>query len=571
MIIFKKISWQNFLSTGDKPIEIDLCKDRSVLIVGANGSGKSTLLDALSYALFGKPHRAISKLQLVNSINQKNCSVTVDFSIGKLNFKVIRGARPAIFEIWQDGALINQESHSRDYQKVLEINILKLNHKSFHQIVVLGASTFIPFMQLPQWHRREVIEDLLDISVFTQMNVILKEKTAKMKDALVLSESAFVLIKEKIALQAKHIDDLRHIDQDKFDVIRKEITILQEEIAEKYAAQSRLTIEISAKEETTTELLRSVQAKRQSLKTYQFQIQSNLIKSIQLAEFYSKNDSCPTCFQPIDLAFKADKHNLCSTRSTEIQAGLDKLNRLMAESDSQLQEVEIAMTSVRETQNQVSILNGSIASIGTQLSNLNKKLLAPEASIDLSSAETVLSALRTSRDELTELRASQSTLRTYNIVLGEMLKDTGIKTKVIRQYLPVINKFANHYLGVLDFFVSFTLDEAFDEKVRSRHRDDFSYASFSEGEKQRIDLALLFTWRQIAKMKNSASTNLLILDETFDSSMDADGVDNLLKIINMMDVGTNTFVISHKQDLLENRFPAKLEFKKVNNFSTISA
>lgn len=571
MIIFKKISWQNFLSTGDKPSEINLCKDKSTLIVGVNGSGKSTLLDALSYALFGKPHRSISKLQLVNSINQKNCLVTVDFSIGKLNFKIIRGARPAIFEIWQDGVLINQESHSRDYQKVLEINILKLNHKSFHQIVVLGASTFIPFMQLPQWHRREVIEDLLDIAVFTQMNVILKEKTAKMKDAMALSESAFTLIKEKITLQAKHIDDLRHIDQDKFDVIRKEIAILQEEIAEKHAAQAKLAKEISANGETGAGLLRSVQSKRQSLKTYQFQIQSNLNKINSEAEFYSKNDSCPTCLQPIDLAFKADKHKSCSTRSMEIQVGLDKLNGLMVESDSQLQEAEIIMTSVHETQNRVSILNGSIASIETQIFNLNKKLLAPEASIDLSAAETALGALRTSRDELTEVRASQSTLRTYNIVLGEMLKDTGIKTKVIRQYLPVINKLANYYLGVLDFFVSFTLDESFDETIRSRHRDYFSYASFSEGEKQRIDLALLFTWRQIAKMKNSTSTNLLILDETFDSSMDADGVDNLLKIINMMDAGTNTFVISHKQDLLENRFPAKLEFKKVNNFSIISA
>jgi len=570
MILFSKIKWQNFLSTGDMPNEIDLSSSRSTLIVGANGSGKSTLLDALSFALFGKPHRDINKAQLVNSINQKNCLVEVEFSIGKTQYRVVRGARPNVFEIWQDKVLLNQESHSRDYQKVLESNILKLNYKSFHQVVVLGSSSFIPFMQLPQWTRREVVEDLLDINVFTKMNVLLKEKAAKLRDTISATEGHLNLIKEKITLQNTHIDALTKIDQGKQAEIQTEIDTLTAEIAEKQTEATTYQSTINANVKTVMVAKLAAQKKRQTLVGYQAQIQSNLDRIHTESEFYQKNDECPTCQQKIEQTIKDRRAHQCSTQSQELNDGLTKLNDAMNAADAELQLADAAVNKMIQVQSSLAATNASIRSLELQIAALNKKLASANQTTDTSSAQELLNQLRAERDSLSDLRATQLDIRTYNEILSELLKDTGIKTKVIRQYLPIMNKFVNQYLNVLDFFVSFTLNESFEEKIRSRHRDDFSYASFSEGEKQRIDLALLFTWRQVAKMKNSISTNLLILDETFDSSMDTDGVDNLMKILNTLGTETNVFVISHKQDLLDGKFPTKITFQKLNNFSKIA-
>lgn len=566
MIVFKSLKYKNFLSTGDYFTSIDLYKNPTTLIVGNNGSGKSTVLDALSFALFGKPHRDINKPQLVNSINNRDCVVEVEFNVGPIVFRIVRGLKPNIFEIFQNGVLINQESHSRDYQKILEQNILKLNHKSFHQIVVLGSSSFIPFMQLPNNARREVIEDLLDINIFTKMNIVLKERSAKLRELLNNANFEIDLIREKIKMQEKYIGNLKNLDAENVVKNAAKVQDLQAQTDLLLQENTKINTDVSLNYNTVKNESDKLSDTKNTLTKYQTQIESNIKTLVKDAKFYEENNNCPTCAQVLDATFKHDKLSKVKVKAQELSLGKDKLL-------DEMQKVARSIDTVTEKLNAYGALHSKIFSNNLMISNFQKQIRRLEEesvksdNSDVSVAETALSDLNLTFRDIGDRRAGFYEEGTYNQAISEMLKDTGIKTKVIRQYLPVMNKLINNYLQILDFFVSFNLDEAFNETIRSRHRDDFSYASFSEGEKQRIDLALLFTWRQIARMKNSISTNLLILDETFDSSMDSDGVENLIKILKTLENNTNVFIISHKTDALDGKFASKLEFYKEKNFS----
>lgn len=568
MIQFQTLRYKNFLSTGDSFTEIDLNSHATTLVVGANGSGKSTMLDALSFGLFGKPHRNINKPQLVNSINGKNCVVEVEFAIGSFEYKIVRGIKPGIFEIYQNGNLLNQESHSRDYQKILEQNILKLNHKSFHQIVVLGSSSFVPFMQLPTQHRREVIEDLLDINIFTKMNTILKERIAKLRESLNHVNYNIELASEKIKIQEKYISDLkskndeyRQKNLDKVEVLKSRMTELAEDNRSKMES-------LLSNTEMAQSSLDSANERKSKLKTYEFQIKNNIQSLVKEVKFYEENSNCPTCNQIIQEVFKEEKLNSGKIRAKELSEARDKISDEIKKAESEIEKASNTLRECLSIQNLIQSNNREIDTVQNQITDIQKDTETQSGS-DVSDAENSLFDLKNQLVELTADRSKHYEEGSYNQALSEMLKDTGIKTKVVKQYLPVINRLINGYLQVLDFFVSFHLDESFTETIRSRHRDDFSYASFSEGEKQRIDLALLFTWRQVARIKNSISTNLLMLDETFDSSMDADGVENLLKILNTLEDNTRVFIISHKTDALDGKFDNKIEFVKYKNFSKI--
>lgn len=568
MIVFEKVRWKNFLSTGDKFTEVQLNKSPSTLIVGQNGAGKSTLLDALSFALFGKPHRDINKPQLVNSINGKNSEVQVEFSIGSHKFKVIRGIKPGKFEIYQNDVMVNQSANARDYQKFLEQNILKLNHKSFHQIVVLGSSSFIPFMQLPAGHRREVIEDLLDINIFSKMNNLVKERLAKLKENLKDAGYQLDLIKEKINLQRKYIREVTELTDESIKTKQLEIENLAKEAEALQQANLEYSKEVEDKQPALESSLNSLHDRKQSIMGYQAEFRSKIRDLVKEAQFYENNDKCPSCSQDISEGLKSSKIEVAKSKAAELQQGMDHASSKSADLESDIKRITDELTSIREMQSNIHANNTTIARIQRQISTIENDINNLEGKGgDVAAANSDLNSLVEQRDALGERKLEMVDQRTYYEACTEMLKDTGIKTKIIKEYLPVMNTLVNKYLQVLDFFVQFQLDENFTETIRSRYRDAFNYASFSEGEKQRIDLALLFTWRQIAKMKNSASTNLLVLDETFDSSLDHDGVDNLMKILNTLDEGSNVFVISHKGDLLDGKFRSKIEFIKDNNFS----
>ena len=570
MIHFKSCEWENFLSTGSDPIKIQLDRTPTTLIVGQNGAGKSTLLDALSFGLFGKPHRDIKKDQMINSINKKRTLVTIEMTIGSHDFKIVRGIKPGKFEIYQNGNLINQASNARDYQKFLEQNILKLNHKSFHQVVVLGSSSFIPFMQLPVWSRRNIIEDLLDINIFSKMNMLLKERNTKIRDELTDVNHQIDITKTKIDSQSKYIKSLQELNDDQIQTKRESIDVHKEEI-NKLFEQSKelgknLTASISAEEKHSGELVK----KMSQLDSYDMNFQNKIRDLVEESRFYEDNDTCPTCDQNIEKELKETKIKSIKAKAKEIQTAKTDLAKNISEIKAEQQDVANSLNSLRQKQGKINSNNDAIALLQKEVDKIQKEINSLQGQTgDVSKAKRELTSLRKNKDKSTELKLGYVEERTYNEIIGEMLKDTGIKTKVIKQYLPVMNRLINQYLQVLDFFVSFHLDENFNETIRSRHRDSFNYASFSEGEKQRIDLALLFTWRQIAKMKNSASSNLLILDETFDSSLDIDGIDNLTKILDTLDDGSNVFIISHKGDVLENKFRSKIEFFKDKNFSKI--
>jgi len=571
MIHFKSCKWQNFLSTGNDPIEIKLDKSPSTLIVGQNGAGKSTLLDALSFGLFGKPHRDIGKMQLVNSINQKKTVVEVEFTIGNQDFKIVRGIKPNRFEIWQNGNMTNQSSNMRDYQKFLETNILKLNHKSFHQVVVLGSSSFIPFMQLPAWSRRAVIEDLLDINIFSKMNTLLKERNSKLRDNLSDVTHQIDLFNTKIDAQSKYIKGLEALNQDQIDKKRDSIETYKSEIDETFEESKELgknlTSLISEEERNHKHFMERMSEIKSMDKDYKNQIKT-LVKD---ARFYDENDNCPTCEQEITAEIKVQKLDGLKSMASEVQDKMDILKKEVTTTEKEGVQIGNNLNKLRQRQSKINSNNEKIALLQKEIDKVQTEINTLSSQTgDRGKAKKELSSLRKTKDKATESKLSLVEERTYNEVIGEMLKDTGIKTKVIKQYLPVMNRLINQYLQILDFFVAFHLDENFNETIRSRHRDSFNYASFSEGEKQRIDLSLLFTWRQIAKLKNSAATNLLILDETFDSSLDHDGIENLTKILSTLEDGTNVFIISHKGDILENKFRSKIEFFKQKNFSKIA-
>ena len=571
MIHFKSCKWQNFLSTGSDPIEIRLDKSPTTLIVGQNGAGKSTLLDALSFGLFGKPHRDIGKYQLINSINQKKALVEVEFDIGNSEFKIVRGIKPNKFEIWQNGNQINQASNARDFQKYLETNILKLNHKSFHQVVVLGSSSFIPFMQLPAWSRRAVIEDLLDINIFSKMNTLLKERNAKIRENLTDINHNIDITNTKIDSQSKYIKSLESLNQDQIDKKRDSIDVYKEQIDETFKESQDLGKNLSTLISEEEKNHKHFMERMTEIKSVEKGLTANIKSLVKEARFYEDNDNCPTCEQPIDDQLKDKKLSGLKVTAADVQKNLVSLSKEVNTTEKEGQEIHNHLNTLRQRQQKINSNNDKISVLQKEIDKVQKEInhLTSQTG-DTGKAKKELSGLRKSKQAITEKKLEYVEERTYNEVIGEMLKDTGIKTKVIKQYLPVMNRLINQYLQILDFFVAFHLDENFNETIRSRHRDTFNYASFSEGEKQRIDLSLLFTWRQIAKLKNSAATNLLILDETFDSSLDVDGVENLTKILQTLEDGTNVFIISHKGDILENKFRSKIEFFKSKNFSKIA-
>jgi DNA repair exonuclease SbcCD ATPase subunit len=567
-IIFKTVRWKNFLSTGDQFTEIQLDRSEATLIVGQNGAGKSTLLDALSFGLFGKPYRNISKPQLLNSINNKAAVVEVEFNVGAAEFKIVRGIKPNTFEIYQNGKLINQDSNSRDYQAFLEQNVLKLNHKSFHQVVVIGSASFTPFMQLPAGQRRTIIEELLDIQVFSRMNQILKEKIARTKEQINDVNNQLELIGEKVRLQNKYIADVESLAKDQIRDKQKAIEDGQLSIKDLQTKNAELSEQLITLVERQKNL-KTVETKKNKLAGFGHKFESSIKTLQENRTFFMESSSCPTCSQEITIETRDEHVHKCDSEIGKISEGLEKLkielDNISVQETTLLEEIE----KFQAAQMDIVANNASITAAQRAIDKLEAEILKIEGTEgDVGAALADLKMLQIEKEKLAELKLSYIDQQNYNHLANEMLKDTGIKTKIVKQYLPVINKLVNQYLQILDFFVLFNLDESFNETIKSRYRDEFTYASFSEGEKQRIDLSLLFTWRQIARMKNSANTNLLILDETFDSSLDNDGIDNLMKILGTVQ-DTNVFVISHKGDVLDSKFRSKIEFVKERNFSRI--
>ena len=553
MILFKKLTYKNFLSTGNNPITIDLNKSRSTLVVGTNGTGKSTILDAISFALFNKPHRNVKRGGLVNSVNGKGCEVTIEFETAGHDWKVLRGIKPNNFEVYQDGNMIDQQTNVRDYQKFLEQNILKLNHKSFHQIVVLGSSSFIPFMQLKAWDRRDVIEDLLDIGVFSKMKQVLKTRNNISKDLAKTAKISLDNQKDKIEYQKKHITQLESINTEAKQSFDADIIAAQENIASLKEKLDAYPLGLRGN-------LNSLRAVREGLNTEKGKHNHSMKELVGKAKFFEVNTACPTCTQEISEDVK-------TSMLTDVKATAKETQDAIVLNKEKYDETIATLEKVQDAISEMSTINSEI---GTHTNNMTTLVNKQVKEVDVVTPAKELTDMTYDlidiQDNLTE--AQDEIL--YNEIASEMLKDTGIRTKIIKEYLPVMNNLINKYLQVLEFFVAFHLNENFEESIKSRHRDEFVYANFSEGEKMRIDLSLLFAWRQIAKMKNSTNTNLLILDETFDSSLDDEGTDNLMKILKTLEKGTNTFIISHKPDVLESKMEEKIQFIKKNNFSTIS-
>ena len=567
MINFKYVRWKNFLSTGNQFIEIQLDKNPTTLIIGENGAGKSTILDALCFGLFGKPFRTISKNQLVNSVNNSSTSVEVEFTIGTRHYKVIRNIKPNKFEIYQNDKLMSLEANVRDYQKILEQQILKLNYRSFTQVVILGSSTFVPFMQLRSTHRREVVEEILDIQIFSTMNVLLKQKMKSIVEELREIEYQYDIISEKISLQENYIDD---IQKNKDDIIKEKESAFNtnkyhirektEEI-ESLEGDSKLLADDLIGEEQNKE-------KRSKLKDISVTLNDKFDRNRKMIFFLKDNDDCPTCKQHIDETFKSETIKEKNEQQKELSKGLTKLHEQLERLDTYVDTHRAARKFIRENDIEIAKLKSSV----TELEKFNAKL---QQEINILTSGTVSEddtkkLDRYKRDEI-KIERQKSDLKdekSYLDAIKVILQDTGIKTKIIKQYLPVMNNLINKYLTSMEFYVNFTLNENFEETIKSRYRDEFTYSSFSEGEKMRIDLSLLFTWRAIAKMKNSANTNLLILDEIFDSSLDGTGTDEFLKILNTLG-DENVFVISHKQDVLADKFKSTIKFEKEKNFSHV--
>ena len=571
MIYFKDIRWKNFLSTGNVWTKVKLDEHANTIIVGENGSGKSTILDALCFVLFNKPFRKISKSQMLNSINMGGLEVHVNFTIGKTDYIIKRGIKPALFEIYQDNTLLNQPGSSRDYQKQLEETILKLNFKSFTQIVVLGASTFIPFMQLSVAHRREVIEDLLDISIFSNMGKLLKDRVADNRESIRDTDYQIDLLMNKIETQQSYIRKIKEQNDDTIATFQGLIDGAQEEINDLSQLSNNILKDIEKLSEEV-QPLKGEETKRTKLDDIHKRM-STKVKNIQKKiQFFAETNNCPTCSQEIDETIKKQKIAEHEDQQKEIHDGEDKLVEEVAKLDKRIMELMKKQTELNSLQTQITENNSNIKSLNKSIKK-NQDEIEKIKSTGVDSTDAI-ETLKTHEDDKRIYETKKEELVNEKELFGvavNMLKDDGIKKKIIKQYVPVMNKLINKYLAALDFFVLFELDEQFNEVIRSRHRDEFSYASFSEGEKMRIDLALLFTWRAIAKLKNSINTNLLVLDEVFDASLDNNGCDEFLKLLNQLDNQTNVFVISHKGDILAEKFRNQIKFEKIKNFSRIAA
>ena len=566
MILFETIRWRNFLSTGNYFTEINLNKAANTLVIGTNGAGKSTMLDALCFGLFGKPFRKINKPQLLNTINQRDCLVEIEFKLNHKQYKIIRGIKPNVFEIYQDNVLLNQNAANRDYQDFLERFILKLNFKSFTQIVILGSASFTPFMQLTAADRRSIIEDLLDIQIFSTMNSILKTKVVDNKDMTEQSKLLIESCTDKINMQKKFIESMNQNEKDLIVSYEKEIANNNVEIEKINASISKTTQNI---EELLGRITDKETVKDKSKKLAQFEasIESNLSKHKKTLEFFQNNDNCPTCRQSIQQQFKTEQIEAQNNKIVECETALEDIEKKITVVNTRINEIDNLVKSINDLQSKVTSFNTSITEINKFNTKLNEKIgVLKKASKVNTKEEIKLEELKNEQKELEDKLKTLIEQKNYLDVASVLLKDSGIKTKIVRQYLPIINKYVNKYLASMDFFVNFNLDESFKETIKSRHRDEFSYESFSEGEKQRIDMSLMLTWRAIAKLKNSTNTNLLILDEVFDSSLDNSGTEELMKILHMLN-DVNLFVISHKGDILQDKFSNVIRFEKVQNFS----
>ena len=568
MIIFKYVRWKNLLSTGNQFTEIQLDRNSTTLIIGENGSGKSTILDALCFGLFGKPFRGCNKPQLLNSVNMSGCLVEVDFKIGTKSFKVIRGIKPNVFEIYISGKMYNQDANSRDYQKYLEQQILKLNYRSFTQVVILGSSAFIPFMQLKARQRRDVVEDILDIQIFSIMNILIRQKLKDIVDHIRDVNYNLDLTTEKITLQENYIEDIK---KNKDNILQEKIELIAGNEEEVYKRTEEIN-KLQELSETSMESIgdeNTVVDKINKLKGINERLKEKRSSTNNYIEFFENNDDCPTCEQHIDETFKTnmivDKQGEYEKYSTGIDELVVELDKTQERHDA----IQGIIKQIRENDAHVGSLTFSITEMekfnATLQSEIEELQSGDVSKSDFKKLEKLKKSLKSFEKQKEGLRVEQ----TYSEAARNMLMDTGIKTKIIKQYLPIMNKLINTYLTAMEFYVNFTLNENFEETIKSRYRDEFTYDSFSEGEKMRIDLALLFTWRAVAKMKNSTNTNLLILDEIFDSSLDSSGTDEFLKILNTLD-GENVFVISHKQDVLVDKFTSTIKFEKVKNFSHVA-
>lgn len=546
-------------------------KSPNTLVIGENGAGKSTMLDALCFALFGKPFRKINKPQLMNSVNQKDMIVETEFTIGNSRYRVLRGMKPNVFEIYKDDVMLNQTASVRDYQNHLEQNILKLNFNSFTQIVILGSSSFVPFMQLPTGARREIIEDLLDIKIFTAMNILLKERLQQNKNNLKDIKYKIDLEQEKLEVHQKYIDEMQSKNKERIDNLKAEIKKSETSI-------SRLEDDISKNNSSVKDLMESVkdeesvQKKLNEILKIESKFEEKLKKLKKEIKFYQDNDHCPTCDQDIDDEIKSKKVGQNESKIVEVNEAFDKLQIELDKENQRLLDIMEINKAVKKLLEKVSDGNNQISSLHKYINQLRTNIDTEVDDVsDLKEENKKVNDIKKQIKGHEKKRESEIHEKELLDVAAELLKDKGIKTQIVRQYVPVMNKLVNKYLAAMEFFVSFELNENFEETIKSRHRDSFSYASFSEGEKMRIDLSLLLTWRAIAKMKNSTNTNLLILDEVFDASLDSNGCDEFLKLLNELGKETNVFVISHKGDVLQDKFRSVIKFEKHKNFSRIAA
>ena len=568
MIKFHKVRYRNFLSTGDTFTEIDLNRKPTTLIIGANGSGKSTVLDALTFGLFGKAFRKVNKMALVNSINKKHTVVEVEFSIGRKQYRVMRAIKPNKFEIYLNGSLIHQDANVRDYQAILEQQILKLTYKSFTQVVVLGSSSFTPFMQLVTIDRRRIIEDILDIQIFSVMNEILKQRYATLRHELNEIKTNIKIGEEKIKSQE---DTMKRLEENRDEQITKLKSNIEKSDEQEaiYEGSIDLLTRGVEQQQNFKEDEDDVRIKLQSILVEEKKFESDRRKLLKEEKFYETNDECPTCKQDIE---EGHKSHICE----EIDKTVEELDEKLRERSSSIQEINTRLEEIAEINKEITRIQTDIQKEQSHItagqryrSQLTKELNELEAEEHAEEDKEKLEKYRKAYKQLEGMEEELVDKRHYYDLAEILLRDSGIKTKIIRQYLPIMNKLINKYLASMEFFVQFELDEEFNEQIKSRYRDTFTYSSFSEGEKMRIDLALLFTWRSIAKLKNSVNTNLLVLDEVFDSSLDEGGTDEFLKILNTLGNDTNTFIISHKGDSMNEKFNNVIEFEKAQNFSRV--